>query len=349
MDGSQRKHRRNAEEKILAEQKDYTLSQEDLLILEQWEKTLKNQRTRSTYIGVVLTVCDFYHRPLHEIEPQQWVSYINKTMPDQIVKREISVSTSRIRYYAIMGFLDFYAAGHPEYADLSEQFLNPAHAPTPKVNKYPTASQMAAILQTVKKADIQVYIAMLLAYECALAPSEIIELETNSFIRNEDGGCFLSVPGKSGRLIVIREDLMKEIEHFFAVGGYYGDDWLLHNKYGGQMRASVLQRACRKAQQSAINEGVILEPYSLISIRSAAIHRFLMSDGAGGTSTARYAGISEVYAFQMQSAGLSSAVQLPGTKRGYTISDLLDPVNKGENEEMREEDTGKAKKENIRK
>ena len=27
----------------------------------------------------------------------------------------------------------------------------------------------------------------------------------------------------------------EEIEHFFSMGGYYGDDWLLHNKYGGQM------------------------------------------------------------------------------------------------------------------
>ena len=137
----------------------------------------------------------------------------------------------------------------------------------------------------------------------------------------------LSVPCKANRLIVIREDLMEEIEHFFSMGGYYGDDWLLHNKYGGQMRASVLQRACRKAQQEVINAGIILEPYSLISIRSAAIHRFLMSDGAKGTSTAQYAGISEAYALQMQSVGLASAVQLPGTKRGYTISDLLDSSN----------------------
>ncbi len=323
-----RKHRRNSAKKLLAEQKNYTFSEEDLLLLDQWEKTLKNQRTRSTYIGAILLVCDFYRKPIHEIEPQEWVSYVNKTMPDQIVKREISVSTSRIRYYAIIGFLDFYSMRYPDYADLEEDFLNPAHAPTPKVNKYPTAAQMATILQAMKKADLQVYIAALLAYECALAPSEIIELQTDSFIRNEETDtCMLSVPGKAKRLIVIREDLMEEIEHFFSVGGYYGDDWLLHNKYGGQMRASVLQRACRKAQQAAIDSGAILEPYSLISIRSAAIHRFLMSDGAKGTSTAQYTGISEAYAFQMQSVGLSSAVQLPGTKRGYTISDLLDPEN----------------------
>ena len=72
-------------------------------------------------------------------------------MPDQIVKREISVSTSRIRYYAIIGFLDFYSMNHPSYAETSDQFLNPAHAPTPKVNKYPTAVQMASILQAMKK------------------------------------------------------------------------------------------------------------------------------------------------------------------------------------------------------
>lgn len=103
------------------------------------------------------------------------------------------------------------------------------------------------------------------------------------------------------------------------------------------MRASVLQRACRKAQQEVINAGIILEPYSLISIRSAAIHRFLMSDGAKGTSTAQYAGISEAYALQMQSVGLASAVQLPGTKRGYTISDLLDSSNEENSKKTQEE------------
>ena len=114
-------------------------------------------------------------------------------MPDQIVKREISVSTSRIRYYAIIGFLDFYSMNHPSYAETSDKFLNPAHAPTPKVNKYPTAVQMASILQAMKKADIQVYVAALLAYECALAPSEIIELQTSSFIRNGEDGIMYAV------------------------------------------------------------------------------------------------------------------------------------------------------------
>lgn len=212
----------------MAKQKDYTFSSEDLLTLNHWEQTLKNQRTRSTYIGAILLVCDYYRKPIHEITPEEWVLYVNSVMPDQIVKREISVSTSRIRYYAIIGFLDFYSMNHPSYAETSDQFLNPAHAPTPKVNKYPTAVQMASILQAMKKTDIQVYVAALLAYECALAPSEIIELQTSSFIRNgEDGTCMLSVPGKAKRLIVIREDLMEEIEHFFqwadimAMTGFY--------------------------------------------------------------------------------------------------------------------------------
>ena len=50
--------------------------------------------------------------PIHEITSEEWVLYVNSVMPDQIVKREISVSTSRIRYYAIIGFLDFYSMNH---------------------------------------------------------------------------------------------------------------------------------------------------------------------------------------------------------------------------------------------
>lgn len=108
-------------------------------------------------------------KPIHEITSEEWVLYVNSVMPDQIVKREISVSTSRIRYYAIIGFLDFYSMNHPSYAETSDQFLNPAHAPTPKVNKYPTAMQMASILQAMKKADIQVYIAHFLLMNVACA------------------------------------------------------------------------------------------------------------------------------------------------------------------------------------
>ena len=130
---SSKKRRRNSAEKLLAKQKDYTFSSEDLLTLNHWEQTLKNQRTRSTYIGAILLVCDYYRKPIHEITPEEWVLYVNSVMPDQIVKREISVSTSRIRYYAIIGFLDFYSINHPSYAETSDQFLNPAHAPTPKI------------------------------------------------------------------------------------------------------------------------------------------------------------------------------------------------------------------------
>ena len=105
---SSKKRRRNSAEKLLAKQKDYTFSSEDLLTLDHWEQTLKNQRTRSTYIGAILLVCDYYRKPIHEIISEEWVLYVNSVMPDQIVKREISVSTSRIRYYAIIGFLDDY-------------------------------------------------------------------------------------------------------------------------------------------------------------------------------------------------------------------------------------------------
>ena len=101
---SSKKRRRNSAEKLLAKQKDYTFSSEDLLTLDHWEQTLKNQRTRSTYIGAILLVCDYYRKPIHEITPEEWVLYVNSVMPDQIVKREISVSTSRIRYYATIGF-----------------------------------------------------------------------------------------------------------------------------------------------------------------------------------------------------------------------------------------------------
>ena len=74
---SSKKRRRNSAEKLLAKQKDYTFSSEDLLTLDHWEQTLKNQRTRSTYIGAILLVCDYYRKPIHEITPEEWVLYVN--------------------------------------------------------------------------------------------------------------------------------------------------------------------------------------------------------------------------------------------------------------------------------
>lgn len=312
---------------IAAEQNGYTLSQEDISVLNRWRMLLNTKKTRNGYTNCVLNICDFYKLPIHEITPDLWLHYMNKIISDMIVKREISVSTSRIYYYAVTGFLSFYGAEHPEFKDISEKIVNPANAPTPKATRYPTAVQMATILQTVKKTDSQVYLAMLLAYECALTPGEIVNLKTSSF-RSEDGKCLVEITGSSERLLTIRTDLMKEVEEFFKYNGYFGDDWLFHNQSGLHLSSRDLQRSCRKAQQELVDSGVLLEPYALMSVRGASLQRMFMSDGADSASIAQYAGISEAYTLQMKKASVSSAVQLPGTRHGYNISDLLASQNR---------------------
>lgn len=312
---------------IAEEQNGYTLSKEDISVLNRWRMLLNNRKTREVYTTYVLKVCDFYKLPLHEITPDLWIRYMNTIISDKIVKREISVSTSRICYYAVTGFLSFYGAEHPEFKDISDKILNPASAPTPKANRYPTAMQMATILQTVKETDSQVYLAMLLAYECALTPGEVVNLKTTSF-KNEDGKYLLEISGSSERLLIIRSDLMKEVESFFTQSGYFGDDWLFHNQGGLHLSSRDLQRNCRKAQQPLIDSGILLEPYTIMSIRSASLQRMFLSDGADNSSIAQYAGISERYTMQMKKASLSSAVQLPGTRHGYNISNLLDKQNR---------------------
>lgn len=312
---------------IPAKQKNYTLSKADLSILQRWRMLFNTSKTRQVYISCILTVCDYYSNPIHEITPDLWINYVNNVLSMQLVNRKVSVSTARIYYYAIAGFLDFYSSEAPEFTGIKKLLMNPANAPTPKVSQYPTASQMATILQTVQKTDRQVYLAMLLAYECALTSGEIIDLKASDFIRDDKGNCMLNVSGSSKRLLVIRPDLMEQVEDFFLHGGYYGDDWMFHNQYGSHIGATTMQRYCQKAQQPLIDTGILLESYPLRSIRSAALQRMMATDGASVSTTAQYAGLGESYVYTLQATIISSAVQLPGTKHGYSIADLLDSRN----------------------
>lgn len=308
---------------ISAKQNGFTLDSQERSALQRWGQLLNNSKTRQVYISCILDVCEYYKQPIHEITPDLWIHYVNKVLPMQIVNREISVSTSRICYYAIAGFLDFYSSEDERFLNIKESFLSPANAPTPTVSRYPTASQMAMILQTTRENDQQVYLAMLLAYECALTVSEIVDLKSTDFICNEDGDYILHVSGSSERSLTIRADLMEQVEEFFLRGGYMGDDWLFHNADGNHISATSMQRYCHNAQIPLIESGFLLETFPLRSIRSAAMQRMMATDGAGVSATAQYIGISERYVSTMKLTTISSAIKLPGTKHGYSIADLI--------------------------
>lgn len=321
---------------ISAKQNGFTLDSQERSALQRWGQLLNSSKTRQIYISCILDVCEYYKLPIHEITPESWIHYVNKVLPMQIVNREISVSTSRICYYAIAGFLDFYSSEDERFLNIKESFLNPANAPTPKVSRYPTASQMAMILQAARETDQQAYLAMLLAYECALTISEIIDLKSTDFTCDEDGNCMLHVSGSSERLLIIRADLMEQVEEFFLHGGYMGDDWLFHNiADGNHISASSMQRYCHNAQVPLIESGVLLESYPLRSIRSAAMQRMMATDGAGVSTTAQYIGISERYVSTMKSTTISAAIKLPGTRHGYSIADLINRTDDQQTKEKK--------------
>ena len=146
----------------------------------------------------------------------------------------------------------------------------------------------------------------------------------------------LHVSGSSERLLIIRADLMEQVEEFFLHGGYMGDDWLFHNiADGNHISASSMQRYCHNSQVPLIESGVLLESYPLRSIRGAAMQRMMATDGAGVSTTAQYIGISERYVSTMKSTTISAAIKLPGTRHGYSIADLINRTDDQQTKEKK--------------
>ena len=75
--------------KIQAEQNGYILSEEDLSTLQHWKATL-TPLTWKKYASCILTVCDYYVLPIHDMTPDLWINYINKILPNQLNTCKIS-------------------------------------------------------------------------------------------------------------------------------------------------------------------------------------------------------------------------------------------------------------------
>ena len=100
--------------KIQAEQNGYILSEEDLSTLQHWKATL-TPLTWKKYASCILTVCDYYVRPIHDMTPDLWINYINKILPNQLNTCKISKFSYNSYRYAILNFLDFYGMQNPDF------------------------------------------------------------------------------------------------------------------------------------------------------------------------------------------------------------------------------------------
>ena len=106
--------------KIQAEQNGYILSEEDLSTLQLWKATL-TPLTWKKYASCILTVCDYYVRPIHDMTPDLWINYINKILPNQLNTCKISKFSYNSYRYAILNFLDFYGMQNPDFKNIREQ------------------------------------------------------------------------------------------------------------------------------------------------------------------------------------------------------------------------------------
>lgn len=290
-----------------------------------WLETLGNDETRRLYRDVILTACKLHKCKLSALTPKQWLHFVNRYIPEQITKGQMSVSTSRVYYYAVCSYLTYYRMEHPDFPDLVQDgFLSPAAAVLPDTRRLPTAEQMSALLQYAGQVDPQMQLILVLVFECALSMQEIRELKISDIRETDSGTYYLLIRGKRERKIEIREDVRRKIETYLAVGGYPVEDCLFcYPKKSEACSPRYLQKRLKELQEPLVEKGLLPNTYSLSTIRTAAIHRLIAADSAGCIEAAKYVGIRPDYVARIRSVSQPDLCELPGERKRVTLEELL--------------------------
>lgn len=309
---------------------DLGFSREELVYVYTWAQTLGSASTRKMYVKNLIAVCSYYHKSLFKIFPREWIDYANHVLPEELAKGSSRASV-RSSFYAVTSFLHFYGKEEPWASGILYDMVVPTQNKPVNVDGFPTASDMAAILAESRKTNLAVYTAVLLAYECALQPSEILHMKAGDFYTHTDkstGECTyrLYVPftrGQKRRTIMIHKDVYMDLCAASDYSMSQGGTSLIVNRGGEPISKWALYGQLRTICDRLISKGKLKSPVTLMSIRGAAINRFLMSDGASITTAARYTGVSESYVYSVRQSASASAVDFPGTRKGYDLHDLL--------------------------
>lgn len=294
-------------------------------IFQEWLSSLGSDETKRLYRDVILTVCRVSKTELSGLTPKQWVYFVNRYIPKQITQKQISVSTSRIYYYAVCSYLTYYRSKYPDFPDLEqESFLSPAAAVLPDTNRLPTAEHISALLQYAGQIDLQLQLILILAYECALSLGEIRELKISDIRETEAGIYYLAIRGERERNIEIRDDVYQKIEIYLTTGGYPVEEYLFcYPKKSDPCSARYLQKRIKDLQEPLKEKQILPKTYSLSAIRTAAIHRILASDHADCVDTAKYVGVRADYVSRIQSVSRPDLCELPGDRKRLKLEDLL--------------------------
>ncbi len=307
----------------------FVLTRHDTTIFLGWLESLRSPHTIAQYRRMVLSVCERYGASFSDISYEQWVAYMNQVIPQMIVTREISVSTSRLMYYSICGFLT-YAREHdlvflPE--DPIADFLLPAAAVPTKTSKLPSAEQISLLLKEAEVSDPQLQMILVIVYECGLSPQEILSLMVSDIRENDARDTYLIIKAsniRKERKIQVRKDVADELYRYLYQNHLSEKDFLFLNQRGKPLSIRRMQQRMQKLQEPMVLSGELPRYFSLANIRTAAIHRMLVSDYADEFETAEYVGVRADYVSQIKSAGIPDLCRLPGRKHGLTLEQLLE-------------------------
>lgn len=305
-------------------------SDEEINFLSSFGSSLHSYSTRKAYLYNLVKICQYYNKTISNIAPAEWTEYINELVPKEMQKQGIrqAASRARLKYFAVLKFMRFLEANGRDTAYIQSALVCPAKAKAPNIDSYPTASDAAFILTEAKKSDPQVYIAVLLAYECVMQTGEILKMKNDDFyaVKNSDSeSYYIKVPvmrGQKRRTIAIGKDVYDELCSMRRYSVSQGCVNLIVTGSTPISRWSLGDRL-RSVCLKLIDAGSIKECFTISSIRGAAINRLLMSDGASAATAARYAGIHESYVYSIKQEAIGRAVELPGTRKGFTLDDML--------------------------
>ncbi len=319
---------RNLQETHRVKGNGFVLTRHDTTIFLGWLETLRSPHTIAQYRRMVLSVCERYEASLSDIAYDQWVSYMNEEIPRMIVIREISVSTSRLMYYSICGFLTYAREHDPEFlpVDPIPDFLLPALSVPTKTSELPSAEQLAILMQEAEITDPQLQMILVLVYECALSSQEILSLMVSDIRENDAKELYLIIRASGSRKerkIEVRTDVADELKRYLYQHQLSKNELVFLNQRGKPLSIRRLQQRMQKLQEPMVQSGELHRYYSLSNIRTAAIHRMLVADHADEFETAQYVGVRADYVGQIKAAGIPELCKLPGKKHDLTLEQLL--------------------------
>ncbi len=255
-------------------------------VWEQFKPHLKRKKTQNSYLSFIKNLSNFCQRDFLEITSDDVDHYFAQRLSEENGPGIKSLHTMLSAYRSVASYIQEHKdeVSMPCYASPFDECELPPYTDVFHSTDVIRIKDFDKLLQTAKE-DSQVYLALCLAFRCALTVSEILGLKVNQVTMYRDGSGQVVIPQAGGRMryVKIPADVMDVIVRDFS--HLSPESNLLLNTYGHPMSARTLQTRVKQC----VMRSEIFHPYTLQDLRNSALI-YMRKGGATDEELSTYAG-----------------------------------------------------------